>query len=167
VNLVTKVYFPRLVIPIASVLSNIPDVAIGLVLLLVVMAAYGTAPAVAILVVPLVLLLVFASALAFSLWLSALSVEFRDVRYVVPLLVQLGLLASPVAYDISTIGATWRPILGLNPMTGAIELFRWAVLGLGAPPASTIAVSCAVTSVVLVGGAFYFRALERRFADIA
>jgi lipopolysaccharide transport system permease protein len=167
VNLVTKVYFPRLVIPIASVLSNLPDVAIGLALLLVVMAAYGTAPAVAILAVPLILLLVFASALAVSLWLSALSVEFRDIRYVVPLLVQLWLLASPVAYSISKIGGTWKTVLALNPMTGSLGLFRWAVLGLGAPPASTIAVSCLVTIVTLVGGAYYFRAMERKFADIA
>ncbi|HEX5173583.1 MAG TPA: ABC transporter permease [Gaiellaceae bacterium] len=167
VNLVTKVYFPRLVIPIASVLSNLPDVAIGLGLLLVVMAAYGTAPAVAILAVPLILVLVFASALAVSLWLSALSVEFRDVRYVVPLLVQLWLLASPVAYSISKIGGTWKTVLALNPMTGSLGLFRWAMLGLNAPPASTIAVSCAVTIVTLVGGAYYFRAMERKFADIA
>jgi lipopolysaccharide transport system permease protein len=167
VNLVTKVYFPRLVIPIASVLSNIPDVAIGFALLLVVMAAYGAAPGIAILAVPLVLLLVFAFALAVSLWLSALSVEFRDVRYVVPLLVQLWLLASPVAYSVAKISGTWKTVLGLNPMTGALGLFRWAVLGLEAPAASTIAVSCAVTLVTLVGGAYYFRAMERKFADIA
>jgi lipopolysaccharide transport system permease protein len=167
VNLVTKVYFPRLVIPIASVLSNVPDVAIGFVLLLIVMAAYGTAPAIAILVVPLVLLLVFAIGLGVSLWLSSLSVEFRDVRYVVPLLIQLWMLASPLAYDISKVSPKWRPILGLNPMTGALELFRWAMLGAGAPPASTVVVSCAVTLVTLVGGAYYFRAMERKFADIA
>lgn len=167
VNLVTKVFFPRLVIPIASVLSNVPDVAIGFVLLLVVMAGYGTAPAIAILLVPLVLLLVFAIALGVSLWLSALSVEFRDVRYVVPLLVQLWMLASPLAYDISKVGATWRPILGLNPMTAPLELFRWAMLGTAAPPASMIAVSCAVMVVTLVGGAYYFRATERKFADVA
>ena len=167
VNLVTKVFFPRLVIPIASVLSNVPDVAIGFVLLLVVMAAYGTAPTVAILLVPLVLLLVFAIGLGVSLWLSALSVEFRDVRYVVPLLIQLWMLASPLAYDISKVSAGWRPILGLNPMTAPLELFRWAMLGTAAPPASMIAVSCAVTIVTLVGGAYYFRATERKFADIA
>jgi lipopolysaccharide transport system permease protein len=167
VNLVTKVYFPRLVIPIASVLSNVPDVAIGFVLLLVVMAFYGTAPTVAILVVPLVLLLVFAVALAVSLWFAALSVEFRDVRYVVPLIVQLWMLASPLAYDISKLSATWRTILGLNPMTGALELFRWAVIGGAVPQVSTVAVSCAVTIVTLVGGAYYYRAMERRFADIA
>jgi lipopolysaccharide transport system permease protein len=167
VNLVTKVYFPRLVIPIASVLSNIPDVAIGLVLLLVVMAGYGTAPGIAILAVPLVLLLVLAIALGVSFWLSALSVEFRDVRYVVPLLVQLLLLASPVAYSVGKIGGTWRTVLGVNPMTGALGLFRWAVLGLDAPPVSTVVVSCLVTVVTLVGGAYYFRAMERKFADIA
>jgi lipopolysaccharide transport system permease protein len=167
VNLVTKVYFPRLVIPIASVLSNIPDFAIGFVLLLVVMAAYGTAPGIAILAVPLLLAFVLAIALGVSFWLSALSVEFRDVRYVVPLLVQLLLLASPVAYSVSKIGGTWKTVLGLNPMTGALGLFRWSVLGLDAPPAATIGVSCAVTVVILVGGAYYFRAMESKFADIA
>ena len=167
VNLVTKVFFPRLVIPIASVLSNVPDLAIGFVLLLIVMAGYGTAPTLAIVLVPLVLLLVFAIALGVSFWLSALSVEFRDVRYVVPLLVQLWLLASPVAYDLSNVSSKWKPILGLNPMTAPLELFRWAMLGTAAPPASMVAVSCAVTIVTLVGGAYYFRAMERKFADIA
>ncbi len=167
VNLVTKVYFPRLVIPIASVLSNVPDVTIGFVLLLIAMAFYGIAPWIAILLVPLVLLLVYAFALAVSFWLSALSVEFRDVRYVVPLLVQLWMLASPLAYDISKLSATWRTVLGLNPMTGALELFRWAMIGGTAPQLSTVGVSCAVTIVTLVGGAYYFRAMERRFADIA
>jgi lipopolysaccharide transport system permease protein len=167
VNLVTKVYFPRLVIPIASVLSNVPDLAIGFALLLIVMAAYGTAPTVAILLVPLVLLLVFAIALGMSFWLAALSVEFRDVRYVVPLLIQLWLLASPVAYDISNVSQKWQTILGLNPMAAPLELFRWAMLGTAAPPASMIAVSLAVTIVTLVGGAYYFRAMERKFADIA
>jgi lipopolysaccharide transport system permease protein len=167
VNLVTKVYFPRLVIPIASVLSNVPDLAIGFVLLLIVMAAYGAVPTLGILLVPLVLLLVFAIALGVSLWLSALSVEFRDVRYIVPLFIQLWLLASPVAYDISSVSAKWKPILGLNPMTAPLELFRWAMLGTAAPPASMIAVSCGVTLVTLVGGAYYFRAMERKFADVA
>jgi lipopolysaccharide transport system permease protein len=167
VNLVTKVFFPRLVIPIASVLSNIPDLAIGFVLLLVVMAGYGTAPTIAILLVPLVLLLVFAIGLGVSLWLSALSVEFRDVRYVVPLLVQLWLLASPVAYELSNVSSKWKAILGLNPMAAPIELFRWAMLGTAPPPASMVAVSLAVTAVTLVGGAYYFRAMERKFADIA
>jgi lipopolysaccharide transport system permease protein len=167
VNLVTKVYFPRLVIPTASVLSNVPDLAVGFALLLIVMAAYGTAPTVAILLVPLVLLLVFTIALGVSLWLSALSVEFRDVRYVVPLLVQLWLLASPVAYDLSNVSPKWQTILGLNPVAAPIELFRWAMLGTAAPPASMVAVSLAVTIVTLVAGAYYFRAMERRFADIA
>jgi lipopolysaccharide transport system permease protein len=167
VNLVTKVYFPRLVIPIASVLGNIPDLAIGFVLLLIVMAVYGFAPTVAILAVPLVLLLVFAVALGVSLWLSALSVEFRDVRYVVPLLIQVWLLASPVAYSLANVSTKWEAVLGLNPMTGALGLFRWAMLGSAAPPATTIAVSCAVTIVTLVTGAYYYRVMERKFADIA
>jgi lipopolysaccharide transport system permease protein len=167
VNLVTKVYFPRLVIPIAAVLANIPDLAIGFVLLLAAMAFYGFAPTIAILVVPLVILLVFAIALGVSLWLAALSVEFRDVRYVVPLLIQLWMLASPLAYSLQHVSAQWRAILGLNPMTGALELFRWAMLGTAAPPVTTVAVSCVVTIVTLVTGAYYYRAMERKFADIA
>ena len=168
VNLVTKVYFPRLVIPIASVLSNVPDLAIGFALLLVVMAFYGTSLTLTVLAVPLILLLVFAICLGVSLWLSALSVEFRDVRYVVPLLIQLWMLASPLAYDLSSVkSAKWKALLGLNPMTAALELFRWAVIGAAAPPASTVVVSCAVTLVTLAGGAYYFRAMERKFADIA
>jgi lipopolysaccharide transport system permease protein len=167
VNLVTKVYFPRLVIPIASVLSNIPDVIIGFGLLLIVMAFYGTAPPLAILLVPVALLLVFAITLGVSLWLSALSVEFRDVRYVVPLLVQLWMFATPLAYDLSKVHAKWGPVLALNPMTAALELFRWATIGTAAPSASTLAVSCAVTLVTLCGGAYYFRAMERKFADLA
>ena len=167
VNLVTKVYFPRLVIPIAAVLGNLPDLAIGFVLLLVVMAFYGFFPTVAILAVPLVLLLVFAIALGVSFWLSALSVEFRDVRYVVPLLVQVWLLASPVAYSLSHVHSKWKAVLGLNPMTGAIELFRWAMLGTAAPPVTTVAVSCAVTVATLLSGAYYYRTMERKFADIA
>jgi homopolymeric O-antigen transport system permease protein len=167
VNLVTKVYFPRLVIPVASVLGNIPDLAIGFVLLLIAMAFYGFAPTLTILAVPLALLLVFAIALGVSLWLAALSVEFRDVRYVVPLLIQVWLLASPVAYTLDKVSAKWKAILGLNPMTGALELFRWAVLGTAFPPTGTVAVSCAVTIVTLVGGTYYYRMMERKFADIA
>jgi lipopolysaccharide transport system permease protein len=167
VNLFTKVYFPRLVIPTASVLSSVPDAAIGLSLLLVVMAAYGVAPGIALLAVPLVLLLVFAIALGTSLWLSALSVEYRDVRYVVPLLVQLWLLASPVAYDAASVSSKWKVVLALNPMTAALELFRWSTIGGPLPTAATVAVSCTVTIVVLVAGVYYFCAMERGFADVA
>jgi lipopolysaccharide transport system permease protein len=165
-NLVTKVYFPRLVIPIASTLSGVPDFAVAFVLLLIVMAGYGIAPMAAIAAVPLALALALVCALGTSLWLSALNVEFRDIRYVIPVLVQLWLLATPVGYSASAISGVWHAALALNPMTGVLELFRWSVVGAEPPSAVTLAVSSASALAVLVGGAYYFRSVERRFADV-
>jgi lipopolysaccharide transport system permease protein len=165
-NLVTKVYFPRLVIPIASTLSGLPDFAVAFVLLLVVMAGYGIAPVVALSAVPLALALALGCALGTSLWLSALNVEFRDVRYVIPVLVQLWLLATPVGYSASGVGGVWRALLALNPMTGVLELFRWSVISADPPSAVTLVISSSSALVVLVTGAYYFRTTERRFADV-
>jgi lipopolysaccharide transport system permease protein len=165
-NLLTKVYFPRLVIPLASTASGVPDLAIAFVLLLVVMAAYGVAPVLALVAFPLALLLAAVCALGTSLWLSALNVEFRDVRYVIPLLVQLWLLATPVAYSTSNVHGAWRAALAVNPMTGALDLFRWSVIGAEAPSAATVLISSLTAVVVLVTGAYYFRATERRFSDV-
>ena len=167
VNLVTKVYFPRLVIPIAAVLGNIPDLAIGFVLLLIVMAFYAFAPPLAILAVPLVIVLVFAIALGVSLWLAALSVEFRDVRYVVPLLMQLWLLASPVAYSLSH---AQRPVEGdprPQPDDGSDRALPLGDARNGRSAAVDHRGLVRVTIVTLVGGAYYYRAMERKFADIA
>lgn len=164
-NVLTKVYFPRLVIPSATALSGIPDFVISFVLLLIVMAFYGIAPSIGIVLLPPILLLVFAAALGTGLWLAALNVEYRDVRYIVPVAAQLWLLASPIAYPATNLDSPWNIIYGINPMAGAIESFRWAVLGTEAPPAGMVALSSLVTVLLLVSGAFYFRRMERRFAD--
>jgi lipopolysaccharide transport system permease protein len=165
-NLVTKVYFPRLVIPIASTLSGLPDFAVAFALLLVVMAGYGIVPVAAIVAAPLALALALGCALGTSLWLSALNVEFRDVRYVIPVLAQLWLLATPVGYSASGVRGMWRAVLALNPMTGALELFRWSVIGADFPSAVTLVVSSSSALAVLISGAYYFRSTERRFADV-
>ena len=164
-NVVTKVYFPRLVIPTATSLSGIPDFLISFTLLFIVMAFYGITPSIGIVVLPLIMLLVLAAALGTGLWLAALNVEYRDVKYIVPVGVQLWLLASPVAYPATNLESPWDVIYGINPMAGAIESFRWAVLGTPAPPAGMVALSTLVTVLLLLSGAFYFRRMERRFAD--
>ena len=165
-NVVTKVYFPRLVIPTAATLSGAPDFAIAFVITLIVAACYGIFPTLAILAVPFVLLLVLATALGASIWLSAMNVEYRDVRYVVPVALQLWLLATPIAYPANQLHSPWNVILGVNPMAGAVEAFRWAVIGTPAPSVGLVVTSAVVALVMLGSGAFYFRAMERRFADI-
>ena len=165
-NLLTKVYFPRLVIPIATTLTGLPDFLIGFVLLLIVMAAYGVAPAVWIVLLPLIFLIVLAAALGVSFWLSALNVTYRDVRYIVPIAAQLWLLATPIAYPVSGLHSPWNVLLGLNPMAGAVDAFRWALVGGPAPPVGMVALSAAVALALFVGGAYYFRGMERRFADV-
>ena len=149
-QLITKVYFPRLAIPLATVLAGLVDFAIAFVLLLVVMAWYGIVPGVeALVVIPLVLL-TFVTALGVGLWLAALNVQYRDMRYVLPFLTQLWLFATPIVYPSSLVPATWRPVYGLNPMVGVVDGFRWALLGTQAPGA-TLAVS-ALAAIVLVCG---------------
>lgn len=165
-NMVTKVYFPRLVIPVSAVLSGVPDLAISFVLLLGVMAIYGVVPSLAIILLPIALLLALFSALGVGLWLSALNVKYRDVKYIVPVSVQLWLLASPVAYPANNLEAPWNVLYGFNPMVGAIESFRWAVLGGTPPNAFMVLLSSSVALLLTVSGAFYFRHTERRFADI-
>jgi lipopolysaccharide transport system permease protein len=165
-NLLRKVYFPRLAIPVATVLSGVVDFAIAFSVLLLMMLAYGVWPTANVLWLPALLLLALCTSLGVGLWLSALNVQYRDVRYVVPFLVQFWMLATPIAYPSSMIPEPWRTIYGLNPMSGVIEGFRWALLGTGHPPGMMLAVSVAVSLALLVGGAFYFRRLERTFADI-
>ena len=165
-NLVSKVYFPRLVIPAATTLSGVPDFAAALVVLFVVMGGYGIAPAATAPLLLLVLALVLATTLGAALWLSALNVQYRDVRYVVPFLVQLWLLATPIAYPVSGLGRPWSLLLGLNPMAGAVEVFRWALLGSSPPALGTLLLSVAVALGLLVSGAYYFRTMERHFADL-
>jgi homopolymeric O-antigen transport system permease protein len=165
-GLIKKVYFPRLAIPIAGVLSNLVDFALAFVVLLLMMVYFKLWPTAAILWLPLLLLLAFITALGVGLWFSALNVEFRDVRYVVPFLTQFWMFATPVAYPSSLLHEPWRTLYGLNPMAGVVEGFRWALLGTVAAPGPLIWASAAAALVILVSGAFYFRRMERTFADV-
>ncbi len=166
-NLIKKVYFPRLVIPIASVLAGLVDFAISFVALIGLMTYYGIRPTPAIAILPLFILLAVASALCVGLWLSALNVEFRDVRYTIPFLTQFWMFVTPVAYPSSLIPEKWRTVFGLNPMAGVVEGFRWALLGKATSLGSFLAVSIAVVVVLLFGGLVYFRRMESTFADVA
>lgn len=164
-NLVSKVYFPRLVIPIAGVLSGLIDLAIVLILLFVLMLVFGRAPTLAIITLPLFVLLTVAAGLGVGLWLAALNVRYRDVAYLVPFLTQFWLYATPVVYSASMIPSQWRFLYGLNPMAGVIEGFRWMLFGtdLSWP---LLYVSITVIIALLISGAFFFRRVERTFADI-
>jgi lipopolysaccharide transport system permease protein len=164
--LIKKVYFPRLAIPIAGVLSNLVDFALAFLVLVLMMIYFKMWPTVAILWLPLLLLLAFITALGVGLWFSALNVEFRDVRYVVPFLTQFWMFATPVAYPSSLLHEPWRTLYGLNPMAGVVEGFRWALLGNVKAPGPLIWASAAAAVVILVSGAFYFRRMERTFADV-
>lgn len=164
-RLLTKVYFPRLALPTASILTAAVDVAIAGVGLGVLMAIFRVAPSAAILAAPLAILLAMAAALAVGLSLAALNVQYRDVRYTLPLLSQAWLLATPIAYPLSVVPAAWRPLFGLNPMAGAADLFRWSVLGTDIH-LDVVLTSIAVTAVLLVGGLTYFSRMERTFADV-
>lgn len=165
-RLLTKVYFPRLLMPIAAVVVGLVDFAISFVFLILMMAYYGIVPGAAVWTVPLWTLLAVSTALAIGLWLSALNVRYRDVRYTVPFLAQVWLFATPVAYASSIIPASWRPFYALNPMAGVVEGFRWALLGRAASPGPTLAISVAAVAAILVSGLYYFRRTERTFADI-
>lgn len=164
-ELVSKVYFPRLIMPAAAVLASLVDFAIAFVVLLGMMALFGVAPSAAILTLPLFVLLAATTAVAVSLWLSALNVLFRDVRYTLPFLIQLWLFASPVAYSSELVPEAVRPLYGINPMAGVIDGFRWALVG-GPTPGPLLAVSVFVVLLLLAGGLVYFRRMERSFADI-
>ncbi|MBV8553678.1 MAG: ABC transporter permease [Acidobacteriaceae bacterium] len=165
-NLITKVYFPRLAIPISAILSGIVDFAIGLALLLVFMMFKGFYPGPNLVWFPAFLLLALITALGFGLWLSALNVEYRDVRYVVPFLVQFWMFATPIAYSAHMLNEPWRTVYSINPMVGVIEGFRWSVLGRGNPPGLMLLASSAAALLTLISGLYYFRRMESRFADI-
>ncbi len=165
-NLIQKVYFPRLMIPAASVLGGAVDFLLAFVVLLGMMAYYGIAPTINILWLPLFLLLAVATALGVGLWLSALNVRFRDVRYVVPFITQFWLFATPIAYPSSLLDEPWRTVYGLNPMAGVVEGVRWALLDTNTAPGPMIGLSVLAAALLLVGGAYYFRRMERAFADI-
>ncbi len=165
-NLLTKVYFPRLTIPFASVLPALVDFVIAFVVLLGMMVWYGIVPTLNIVWLPAFLLLALLTALGVGLWLSALNAMYRDVRYVVPFLVQFWMFASPVTYPASMVPEQWRSLYGLNPMVGVIEGFRWSLLGHGQAPGLMMLVSTAMSLVLLVSGLYYFKRMERSFADI-
>ncbi len=165
-NLITKVYFPRLVIPLSAVLAGLVDFGLSFCVALGLLWYYGITPGAAVVALPLFVLLAVATALAVGLWLSALNVQFRDVRYTIPFLTQFWLFATPVAYPSSLVPERWRALYGLNPMAGVVEGFRWALLGKAVSPGPLLAVSVLVVAVMLVGGLFYFRRMERTFADV-
>lgn len=165
-NLLSKVYFPRLVIPVASILPPAIDFALAFVVLLAMMFFYGIAPTWNVIWLPLFLLLALITALGVGLWLSAMNVQYRDIRYTIPFLAQFWMFASPVAYPSSLVPEMWRPLYGLNPMAGVIEGFRWALLSTNTGPGPMLAISSGVALALLISGALYFRRMERTFADV-
>jgi lipopolysaccharide transport system permease protein len=166
-NLISKVYFPRLSVPISSVLSGLVDFALAFAMLLGLMMINGVHLSGHAVWLPAFLLLSIATSLGVGLWLSALNVEYRDVRYVVPFLVQFWMFATPVAYPSSLLKTEpWRSLYGLNPMVGVVEGFRWALLGTGRAPGMMLALSVTISVLLLIGGAYYFRRMEKNFADV-
>ncbi|MEQ1761689.1 MAG: ABC transporter permease [Pyrinomonadaceae bacterium] len=165
-HLIKKVYFPRLIIPIATVLAGVVDFFLAFGVLLVLMVLYGITPTVNIIWLPVFLLMTVATTLAISLWLSALNVQYRDIRYVIPFLTQIWLFATPIAYSSSLLNEPWKTLYGLNPMVGVVEGFRWALLGTNTGPGAMTVLSVGVSLLLLIGGAYYFRRMERTFADI-
>ena len=165
-NMITKVYFPRLVLPIASVLAGLVDFAIAFVILIGLMFYYKVTPAWNVLwALPFFLLLAIVTALGVALWLSAINVKYRDVNYALPFLTQFWLFITPVAYSASVISEKWQLVYSLNPMAGVVNGFRWALLGSGSGPDAALWVSAGISLLVLVSGLFYFRNMERTFAD--
>jgi lipopolysaccharide transport system permease protein len=165
-RVITKVYFPRLVLPLASVVSGLLDFALGFGVFLALMVFYRVAPGRALFLFPAFLLLAVATALGAGLWLSALNAIYRDVRYVLPFLVQFWMFVSPVAYPTALVPARWRWLYGLNPMAGVIEGFRWSLTGNGQAPSLLLAASSAAVVLVLVGGLYFFRRMEATIADV-
>jgi len=165
-SLIKKVYFPRLVIPIAKVLSGLVDFSLAFIVLLAMMVYYGVHPTWKVLWLPFFLLLAMATALGVAFWLSAANVHVRDVEQTLPFLTQIWLFASPIAYPSSLLSEPWRTVYGINPMVGVIEGFRWALLGAKTAPGSILAVSSLAAVAILVSGAFWFRRLEKTFADV-
>jgi lipopolysaccharide transport system permease protein len=165
-HLISKVYFPRLIVPVAATLSGLVDFGMAFLVLLALMGWYGIAPTIQIATLPAFLLLALTTALAVGLWLSALNVRYRDVGHTVPFLVQMWMFASPVAYSASVIPDNWRWLYSLNPLAGVIEGFRWALLGVDRPDLQVIAISATVVVALLVSGSIYFKRMERTFADV-
>ena len=165
-NMLKKIYFPRMTLPIAAVLSGLVDLFLALLVLLGMMLVYGLVPTANVLWLPALLLLTLVTSLGASLWLSAMNVQFRDVRYAVPFLIQAWMFATPVAYPSSLLSEPWKTVYGLNPMAGVVEGSRWALLGTDTAPGLIILVSTLVAVALLLSGAYYFRRMEKSFADI-
>ncbi len=165
-NLITKVYFPRLIIPISSVLAPAVDFLLSFLILLGLMVWYGVVPTWGVLALPLFLFFAIMLALAIGLWLAPLNVKYRDVGHTIPFLIQFWMYASPVAYPVSLVPEQWRLLYSLNPMAGIIEGFRWALLGTASPDFMVMAVSAVIVVALLLGGIVYFKRMERTFADV-
>jgi lipopolysaccharide transport system permease protein len=165
-NLIKKVYFPRLVMPIAAMLAGVIDFLLAFIVLLAMMLYFGLVPTLNALWLPLLLLLAMVTSLGAGLWLTALNVQYRDVRYIAPFLIQLWLFATPIVYPSSLLSEPWHTLYGLNPMAGVVEGFRWALLGTDTAPGPMVMVSGLVALGWLIGGVFYFRRMEKTFADV-
>lgn len=165
-NLIKKVYFPRLVMPIAAVLSGLIDFLLAFMVLIGMMLFYGITPSGSVVAVLPLIVLTMLTSLGVALWLCALNVEFRDIRYVIPFLTQFWMFATPIAYPSSLLSEPWRTVYAINPMVGVVEGFRWALLGAGTAPGPMLIVSSLVACLLLISGAYYFRRMERTFADI-
>jgi lipopolysaccharide transport system permease protein len=165
-NMLKKVYFPRLALPISTVMAGLLDFVLAFIVLLGMMTYFGIAPTLNGLFLPLFLLLALVTSLGVSLWLGALNVQFRDVRYTIPFMTQAWLFATPIAYPSSLLSEPWRTVYGINPMVGVVEGFRWALLGVDTSPGPIIVVSSFVAIILLVTGIFYFRRMESTFADV-
>jgi lipopolysaccharide transport system permease protein len=165
-DLVTKIFFPRLIMPGATVLAGLVDFAIAFVVLLGMVAYYGITPGPEVVLIVPLLLLAIVTTLGVALWLSALNVEYRDIRYATPFLLQLWLFATPVAYPASLVHGAWRIVFGMNPLASVVEGFRWALLGTTPPPAGMVLVSIGSALVIMFTGLLYFQRVEGRFADV-
>jgi lipopolysaccharide transport system permease protein len=165
-NLLSKVYFPRISLPLAAVSSVLVDFAVAFVILLGLMAYYGIVPGVAVLALPLFVLLAFVTTAGVGLWLSSLNVKYRDINYVIPLLVQFWLFLTPVAYPTTLVPDAWRFVYSLNPMVGVVDGFRWALLNTGRVEVETMLVSAVAAIFLCAGGVLYFRRTEHEFADV-
>jgi len=165
-NLLSKVYFPRLIVPTATILSGIVDFALAFIVLIGMMLAYGIMPTTNVIWLPFFLLLALITSLGAGLWLSALNVQFRDVKYIVPFLTQLWMFLTPIAYPSTMLPEPWRTLYGINPMAGVVEGFRWALLGTEMTVGPMIVVSTVAAVILMMSGAFYFRRMEKTFADV-
>ena len=163
-NLITKIYFPRLILPISAVFSGLVDFAFAFLVLIGMMIFYSVKPTIYILVLPFLLLLALITALGVGLWFAALNVRYRDVRYIIPFLIQLWMFATPVVYSSSMLPEPWRTLYGINPMAGVVDGFRWALLG-SDPPGTMIWLSVCVSIFLFISGIYYFRKMETTFAD--